>query len=352
MLKVKLIAAGIVCTFGLIFFVALGHGLVGYNDSYSFQIYQPIRGPVQVISSPGYYYKGFGTVWTYPQQTETTLDDLSEIIDGGGGVDAKGNKIITEKKAQVQATEVVNDKDGNPIVIQPSPLIGYGLIIPQFSITAIEYDSKTQEQFAAKKTSYLNAELAKAQRQNEVQQRLMVEERGRRQVADVQAEQNQIKEKATIAAQQEADVAVIKKVEAVTQARQKVEVAEQAKKEAVMRASQTVEVAEQARKEAETLKLAAAIKAERAELDKRAAISAAEAQQKAIELGGGITEKDRVLAEIKAGRDEKVAAALATVKTPSVVIVGGEGEGGTGLTDNLINMRLLQGLGILEPVAK
>lgn len=447
MLKVKLIAAGIVCFVGLIFFLALGHGLVGYNDTYSYQIYQSVSGNVDVISRPGYYYKGFGTVWTYPQQTETTfkgdqsikvgfndtgtaqvetyarielprtdkdrlalhnafktvenvkaavhahlinvlkasgpvmsasenqnsrkaefnqiveeqlvkglykmrrtvttLDDLSEIVDAG--VDANGNKITTEKKAQVQCTEVVY-KDGAPIIIQPSPLIGYGLVIPQFSITEIEYDDKTKEQFAAKKTSYLNAELAKAQRQNEVQQRLMVEERGRRQVADVQAEQNQIKEKATIAAQQEADVAVIKKVQAVTEASQKVEVAEQAKKEAVMRAQQTVEVAEQAKREAEMFKQTASIKAERAELDKKAEISRAEGQQKAIELGGGITEKDRVLAEIKAGRDEKVASALATVKTPSVVIVGGDGEGSNGLTDNLINMRLLQGLGILEPV--
>lgn len=262
------------------------------------------------------------------RRTTIELDDLSEIEEIG--VDAQGNKITKEKKARVQATEVVLDKEGKPIVVQPTPLAHYDLGINQFSITETEYDDATLRQFGAKKESYLNAEKSKAQRQEEVQQRLMVEEKGRRQVAEIQADENQKKERATIQARQAAEVAIIAKDQAVTQAQQR------------------TEVANQLRLEAQTLKEIAAVKAETAELDKKATISAAEAKQKSIELGGGISEEKRVLAEIAAERDAKVAQHLAGLKVPGVVITGGgSGKEGGGLTENLINMTLLRSLGIL-----
>jgi hypothetical protein len=264
------------------------------------------------------------------ERTEIELNDLATIEEGR---DEQGNKITKEKKARVQATKIVTDKNLQPVVIQVSPLVQYGVNILQFSITEIEYDKQTLAQFAAKKDSYLNAEKSKAQRQEEVQQRLMVEEKGRRQVADVQAEENQKKERATIQATQAAEVAVIRKTEAVTAAEQKTEVAQQAKKEA------------------ETLKEIARIKAETAELDKKAAISAAEARQKSIELGGGISEEKRVLAEIAADRDAKVASALAGLKVPGVVIVGGSDGKSGGLTENLLNMALLKSTGVLKDVS-
>lgn len=259
------------------------------------------------------------------RRTEIELDDLSEIV----GADEKG---IKERKAKVQATEIVKGKDGLPIVIQASPLDSYGITIKQFSITEIEYDPATLKQFTTKKESYLKAEQAKAERQQEVQQRLMVEEKGRRQVADVQADENQKKERATIQAEQALEVARITKTQAVTEAQQKAEVAGQAKVEA------------------ETLRQIAEITAATAELKKKATISEAEAQQKAIELGGGISEEKRVLATIKADRDAKVAAALAGVKVPGVVIVGG-GEGGekSNLSETLMNLLLLKQTGVIEP---
>ena len=98
----------------------------------------------------------------------------------------------------------------------------------------------------------------------------------------------------------------------------------------------------QDKQEAETLKAIAQIKAERAELDKKAVISAAEAKAKEIEIAGGLSEKDKILATIKADRDAKVAAALANVRTPSVVIVGAEGKDSKGgLNENLMNLMLL-----------
>jgi hypothetical protein len=433
-MNVKLIGAGIIALVTLIAVVAGWNGLVGYNNFENYQIYTSPTGGVSVIDRPGYYFKAFGKVDTYPramevefteknggairatfndggtadissfmriafpiaekerllvhqqfsanpknvadsarnhlanciktagpvmsasenqasrksefnqiieeqlakglfkmERTEIELNDLATIEEGR---DENGNKITKEKKARVQATKIVVDKNLQPVVIQVSPLVQYGVNILQFSITEIEYDKQTLAQFSAKKDSYLNAEKSKAQRQEEVQQRLMVEEKGRRQVADVQADENQKKERATIQATQAAEVAVINKTQAVTAAEQR------------------TEVAAQLQKEAETLKAIANIKAQTAELDKKAAISAAEARQKAIELGGGISEEKRVLAEIAAERDAKVATALAGLRVPSVVIAGGgDGKSG-GLTENLVNMALLKNLGIIKDDSK
>jgi uncharacterized membrane protein YqiK len=251
-------------------------------------------------------------------------------MEATGNLDANGKPILREKKVKVAATEIVLDS-GKPVVVQVSPLDRYKLGVIQFSVTETTYDEQTLQQFAAKKQSYLAAEQAKAQRQEEQQQRLMIIEKGLRQVAETEAASNLEKKKATVAAQQQQEVAVIKKQQAVTEAQQK------------------VEVAGQARQEAETLKQIAALKAETAEIDKKATISAAEAKAKEIEIGGGLAEKDRILATIKADRDAKVAVALAGVKTPSVLIIGGENKDGkgAGLTETLMNLLLLKSTGVL-----
>jgi MarR-like DNA-binding transcriptional regulator SgrR of sgrS sRNA len=236
---------------------------------------------------------------------------------------------MRERKAKVLATEIVRDAQGKPIIVQDSPLNRYGIKIIQFSVTETEYDQQTLQQFAAKKQSYLAAEQAKAQRQEEQQQRLMIIEKGLRQVAETEAASNLIKKKATVEADKEREVAIINKAKAVTQAQQK------------------VEVAEQERQEAETRKAIAAIKAETADLEKKATVLAAEARAKQIEIGGGLSERDKVLAQIKADRDAKVAAALSTVKTPTVVIVGGKDGQGGDLTSNLMNLMLLKSTGVL-----
>jgi hypothetical protein len=256
------------------------------------------------------------------RRTEIELDDMSVIE----AVEQDGQTVTKEKKARVQATEVVM-KDGKPIVIQASPLKHYGIEVVQFSITETEYDQQTLKQFSAKKESYLAAEQAKAQRQEEVQQRLMIEEKGRRQVAEIQAEENQKKERALIQAQQAQEVAGINKQQAVIEGQKKVEVALQTKKEA------------------ETLREIAQIDSQTAELKKKATISSAEARQKELELGGGISEEKRVLAQIRADRDIGVANALTKIAVPGVLIAGGE-KGGN-LTENLLNMALLKSTGVL-----
>jgi hypothetical protein len=268
------------------------------------------------------------------RRTEVELKDVSEAAQVG----PDGKPLSAEKKARVMATEVVLDTAGKPVIVQPSPLARYKINILQFSVTETKYDDKTLEQFAAKKDSYLKAEQAKAERQQEYQQRLMVTEKGLRQVAEIKAEENQKKERALIQATQAAEVAVITKTQAVTAAEQK------------------VEVAEKSRLEAEAMKKIAQLKADTAEIDKKATISSAEARKQEIELGGGLSEKERILATIKADRDAKVAEALAKVQVPGIVICGGgsaDGKG-TSLTETLMNLVLLKATGVLPtaPAAK
>ena len=437
-MNIKTIILSVAAIFCLCCAFWLQDQLIGHNDDQNWQVHQSVFGRVSIIDKPGYYYKGFGTVWTYPRTLEgiysahpeegdqvdrsirvtfndagtakvssytkvslpsnkeerrklhqdfqgdqrnildavrahlvncikasgpvmsasenqasrkaefnliveeqlsqglfkmrrrqIELEDLTEIITTG--VDDDGNAITEEKKATVTTTEIVTGENGQPIVIQPSPLQLYGIDIMQFSITEIEYDEQTLKQFAAKKESFLNAERSKAQRQEEVQQRLMIDEQGRRQVAQIKAEENQKKERALI------------------QASQREEVAEIEKRQAVIEAERKVEVAEKAKLEAEQFKQIAQIEAETAELKKAAAISEAEARQQQIEIAGGITEKERILAEIQMRRDVEVAKQLANVRTPSVVMQGGE-DGGN-MMSNLVNLWLLKANGIVQPTA-
>ena len=66
-------------------------------------------------------------------------------------------------------------------------------------------------------------------------------------------------------------------------------------------------------------------------------------------MGGGLSEKEKILATIKADRDVKVAEALAKVQVPGVVICGGGSATarGTSLTETLMNLVLLKATGVL-----
>lgn len=253
------------------------------------------------------------------------------------------------KDITIYTTEIIRDKDGHPLIANESPLHDYGITVVQFSVTGTEYDPTTRAQFAAKKESFLAAEKSKAQREQEVQQRLMTIEKGLREKAEVEAVAN--KEKAT----------------AEIQAQQKVAVAEQEKKEAVVRASREVEIAEQAKKQAETLaaqklsvtnieKEQALVKAnqelevarlatESAKQRAEAIITLAKAEQDKIRLGGAISESVRVLAEIAAERDVNVAKALANVAMPQIWINGGSASGGD-INSQLLSLGLIKWAGI------
>ena len=228
------------------------------------------------------------------------------------------------KPITVYATEVVfEDNSSEQKISRPSPLTDFGIIITQFSITDVIYDDQTQRQFAQKKEAFLAAEGSKAQREKEVQERLMVEERGRREKAETESLALREKAKEVINAQKEKEVAEYN-------AARKLSVAQMAKQEAETLASQHLEVARLA-----TL---------RAREEAEAQIILASAKEKALKLAGALSEHDRVLAEIERDKAIGVAEKLANVHVPHFIINGGDKQS---TNETLLNMFLLKKLGVL-----
>jgi hypothetical protein len=249
------------------------------------------------------------------RRTTVELDQLDE----------NGNKM------RVAATEIQRDaKTAKPVISQQSPLSQYGLIVTQLSITETEYDAQTRSQFETKKAAFLKAESAKAEREGEVQQRLMIEEKGRRELAETTAAANLVKEQATIEAMKDKEVAE-------TEAAKKLAVAIKTKETMEMEAQQKLEVAKLSKMAAEE--------------EAKQIIILAQAEKDRISLAGAITEKDKVTLETQRETAIGVASALAKLSVPQVVIAGGEGadgKAGGSTQDNLINLMLLKSNGLLD----
>ncbi len=230
------------------------------------------------------------------------------------------------KPITVYATEVVFTGDtGEQKISRPSPLTDFGLVITQFSITDVIYDDQTQRQFAQKKEAFLAAEGSKAQREKEVQERLMVEERGRRQKAETESESLMQKAKEVIQAQKEKEVAEMKAARALA-------VAQLTKQEAETLAMQQLEVAR-------LQKLTAQEQAE-------AQVILAQAQEKSLKLAGAISEREHTLAQIEKEKQIGVAKELAKIAVPNFIINGtGSAEGTTG---SLLNILMLKQLGVVK----
>jgi hypothetical protein len=237
-------------------------------------------------------------------------------------VDEKGNKI------KVMATEIQKSNDGKSLVAQSSPLATYGLKVTQLSITETEYDKQTQTQFETKKAAFLKAESAKAEREGEVQQRLMIEEKGRRELAETTAAANLVKEKATIEAAKEKEVAE-------TNAARELEVAKLAKEQAETLAAQKLEVAKLDRQASEE--------------QAKQILVLAQAEKERIAMAGAITEKDKVTLEVQRETAIGVAQALSKVSVPQVIIAGGKDDQNASSTQSdLINLFLLKQNGLLD----
>lgn len=258
----------------------------------------------------------------------------------GTAEQASGSEPAVSQPIRVVATEIVQDpKTGRHMIASESPMKRYGMAVEQFSIMDTNYDAQTLAQFQAKKQSFLAAEQAKAEQQRAVQEKLRIRAEGESSVEKIKQEGEQTKMAAIVQAEKEAEVAELAKTKAVTQAQQLVEVAKKAQEEAL------------------TKKEIAAIEAETAELHKAAEISAAEAKQKTLEIGGGLSEEQKLLATLRKERDVEVAKHLAQIHTPGIIIGGSghegapHGVGEAGLQNNLINLALLKSLGILDDSA-
>jgi len=267
------------------------------------------------------------------QMTKGLYDMNLEEVTKKDSTDETGEEITIYKTT-------IKLLDGKPIITTKSPITEkFNMTITQFSVTGTDYDTETRKQFAAKKESYLGAERAKAERSQEVQERLMIIEKGLREKAEAEAAGNVLMATAVIAAELKANVALQSKIEAETKAAQKLSVADLDK--------QTLLMAESAIFEQAVIKAATALE------EKKAMIARAEGKKEAIELSGDITELEEAM--IRAEVDKVVAWAdgLAKFQVPQTMIFGGSGaEGGNSadLTNSLFQMRLMQGAGLIDQV--
>lgn len=229
------------------------------------------------------------------------------------------------KPISVYATEVVFEQDSaTQKIARPSPLTDFGIVITQFSITDVIYDDQTQRQFAQKKEAFLAAEGSKAQREKEVQERLMVEERGRREKAETESLALREKAQAVICAQKHKEVEE-------TNAARKLAVALLTKQEAETVALQQLEIAR--------------LDKERAKEEAEAQVILASARQKSLQLGGALSERDMVLAEIERDKCIGVAKELAKINVPQFIISGSQGDGN--MQGSMMNLLMLKQLGVL-----
>lgn len=234
------------------------------------------------------------------------------------------------KPITVYATEVIYE-EGKQKISRPSPLTDYGILITQFSITDVTYDDQTQRQFAQKKEAFLAAEGSKAQREKEVQERLMVEERGRREKAETESLALKQKAQAVINAQREKEVEE-------TNAARILAVAQLTKQTAETEALQELEVAR--------------LSKEKAKEEAEAQIILASAREKALSMGGALSEKERILAEIERDKAIGIAEHLAKISVPQLMILGGDDDKSKSPNDALMNILLLKQLGVLPECKK
>jgi len=269
----------------------------------------------------------------------------AQLIDGEYAF--KRTPVVTKDETDEQGkpitvfiTEIVRNEDGTPKIDKESPLTRYGISVLDFSITGTDYDPKTRELFAAKKESLLKAEQAKANRQEEVQQRLMVEERGLREKAEMEAIANKEKAAAVIQAAKEKELAEI-------EAQKKVEVEKQAKLEAETKAEKELSVSQIEFQRSE-------VELKTADNKAKAIKMLAEAKEQEIQRAGMITEREKTLAEIEARMRVEMTNALKDVKVPSTLLVGGSGSsgGGANMQNNLMNLMLLKATGVMPDASR
>lgn len=156
----------------------------------------------------------------------------------------------------------------------------------------------------------------------------MIQEKGLRELAETTAASNLVKEKATIAADQEKEVAE-------TQAAKLLAVAIKTKETAATRANQELAVAK--------------INRQASEETAKQILILAQAEKDRIALGGAISEKDKITLEVQRDTAIGVASALTKINVPQVTIGGSSGNGAASSNQaDLINLYLLKQNGLLD----
>ena len=362
-------------------------GFTGYNSPENFQVIQPITGKMWVQSQGGYYAKCFPTVYTYDKmrtiyysklKEESRDNDALQIRfknKGTGDVSvqvivklfsdaetmikmhnyARGDIGIIEDivlaKLKEIAMSVASTMSSNEAIenyakfnegirakiLNNAELKEKGISVEQFSITDIDFDALTKQQFKKQQ------EIELSRRESEANQIKFETERT---TAKIQYEKEQIEAegKAKVVMIKETTDAEREKRLAEIAAQKKVEVAKLEAEQAQIDANRIKEVAIiEATKNKET----AALNNEAAKLDAQRTITLAQAKQKELELAKGLSEFDKFRLEIDKQTKVEVAKAwasgIAQVKLPQTFMFGGSnGANGGSAIDGFLNMLTLE----------
>jgi hypothetical protein len=200
----------------------------------------------------------------------------------------------------------------------------------QYNQTDTVHDPDTESQINAKRNSYQLAEEAKSGVEKEHQKLQEVIETGRLAVASVEAVEQKTKKGILVNAQKDLDVKGINQREPVTIAEQAVAVAGENLKQVTT--------------ELETSKIAVKI----AEAEAKALISLSEATRAKLDMGGALSEREKLMAEMRMQRNTAIANSIAEIPSPRTVILGeaksSQGGAGTSTSETLMNLIMLQQL--------
>ena len=254
-----------------------------------------------------------------------TMERVKQKIERGDKTDAFGD----EQDVQY-ITRIKRDSSGQAVLSATSPLTEYGITVVQYNQTDTVYDPDTESQINAKRNSYQLAEEAKAGVEKEHQKLQEVIEKGRLAVANVEAEEQKTKKGILVNAQKDLDVKAINQREQVTIAEQAVAVAGENLKQVTT--------------ELETSKIAVKI----AEAEGRALISLSEATRAKLDMGGALSEREKLIAEMRMQRNTAIAKSIAEIPSPKTVIMGESKQGtsgsGASTSETLMNLIMLQQL--------
>ncbi len=376
--------AGSIIVVLTIIFLILAKGFIGKNNVQDFQIIQSIRGNIEIRTVGGYYTKLFPKIWTYPKvvnvffsadaregspsdesisvrfknkgtgqfSTRVTYrllgpkESVMKMHENCGGNTEIADGIVLSKlkeiarvaASQMTSSEAIEQQEKFIAGIRKQfvgniSLKGMGITVDKVELTDLNFDTDTLALFKAQQKAIL---LGKQAESKEIQYKMELKEtmaKYKKQIAEESGKAEMKKMTAVTDAQREKELAEIS-------ANKKVSVAEFEKKEALIRQQKLVEMAELMKQEAlvkaKQKEEIAQIELIQARLDAQSKIALAEARQKEIQLSGAITEKERVLAEILAGKQVAIAkaygTAIAGATFPKTIIMGsGKDSGDAGL---------------------
>lgn len=182
----------------------------------------------------------------------------------------------------------LNDK-GQRVIGKPSPLLKYGITVAQLTIKDFDYDDTIDALIAKKKEAEQQKVVARSNAERSKQDKITAEQKALADVAIAKGEQE------------------VEKIKEITKA-------EKEKAVAILNAQKDFESAKLARQTAEEVAAAEVAKGQ------------SEAKVAALKVSAGLSPQER--AEFDVRKADMVSKNLASIKLPSMMVIGGDSKGG------------------------